>query len=215
MTPSLEALRAAPLHRVPRAHLTVAAIGIGLVAVTWLLLERATRRVPGWEATLFERINELPGVLRVPLWPVMQLGNFWTWIVAVPILIAVYRRPAPAVAVAISGMCAWVLAKVVKSFVERGRPAQLLDEVVVRESGIHGQGFVSGHAAVAAALAAAITPWLPRPVAVVAWVLVVLVAVARVYFGAHLPLDVIGGIGLGLVCGAIAGAIVGIPAVAR
>jgi undecaprenyl-diphosphatase len=104
-----------------------------------------------------------------------------------------------------------VLAKVVKRIVERGRPADLLAGAVVRERGIHGQGFASGHAAVAAAIATALTPWMALPLIVVAWLLVLVVAYARVYYGAHLPLDVVGGVGVGLLCGAIASAIVGVP----
>ena len=54
-----------------------------------------------------------------------------------------------------------------------------------------------------------------RQIIVAAWVVVGIVGFARRYFGAHLPLDVVGGIGAGLVCGVVAGALVGIPAVTR
>ena len=49
-----------------------------------------------------------------------------------------------------------------KNVVERGRPADLLGGVEVRESGIHGQGYVSGHAAVAFAVATVVAALLPR-----------------------------------------------------
>ena len=67
-----------------------------------------------------------------------------------------------------------------------------------------GFGYVSAHTAVAVALAAAIAPSFPRAAQVVAVVLAVLVGFARIYAGAHLPLDVVGGAGLGLVCGTLA-----------
>jgi glycosyltransferase 2 family protein len=49
----------------------------------------------------------------------------------------------------------------VKDLVGRGRPADLLAGVEGRESGIHGAGYVSGHTAVAFALATMVAPLFP------------------------------------------------------
>ena len=43
------------------------------------------------------------------------------------------------------------------------------------------------------------------------WVVVAMIAFARIYLGAHNPLDVLGGLALGLVAGATANLIVGVP----
>ena len=67
-----------------------------------------------------------------------------------------------------------------------------------------GESFVSGHAVLIAAIAGLVTPYLPGRWKIVPWVVVGLVMVTRVYVGAHNPLDVVCGAGLGL---AIAGAI--------
>ncbi len=63
---------------------------------------------------------------------------------------------------------------------------------------------MSGHAVMIAALAGVVTPYLPGRWKVVPWVLVGLVMIARVYVGAHNPLDVLCGAALGV---AIAGAV--------
>src|SRR4029077_7440848 len=57
--------------------------------------------------------------------------------------------------------------------------------------------------AVAFALAAVVVPSLPRRWQPVIWIIAVVVAFGRVYGGAHLPLDVVGGAGLGLLVGTL------------
>jgi cytochrome c-type biogenesis protein len=56
------------------------------------------------------------------------------------------------------GLVGWQLAKAVKAIVERGRPGDVLDEII-RRAGTpkDGLGFVSGHTAVAFALAAVLS----------------------------------------------------------
>jgi undecaprenyl-diphosphatase len=85
--------------------------------------------------------------------------------------------------------------------VDRGRPADLLDTVEIREAGLHGKGFVSGHTAIAFAVATVLTPLLPGRWRWLPFTLAGAVGLARVYYGAHLPLDVVGGAGLGVLSG--------------
>jgi len=66
-----------------------------------------------------------------------------------------------------------------------------------------GLSFVSGHAIITFAIAGLLAPVLPRRWAVVAFVLATLNAMARVYLGAHNPLDVVGGAAVGLAIAAV------------
>ena len=99
----------------------------------------------------------------------------------------------------------------VKHFVLRGRPSELLDEVVVRGAAPHGLGFVSGHIAVVTALALVAWPWLPRWGRWAAGAAVAAVFLTRIYVGAHLPLDMVGGAALGVAVGALVRLALGVP----
>jgi undecaprenyl-diphosphatase len=185
-------------------------VGLGALTASWFIAREAAR-VPEWEADLTVSINQWPDWIAVPLWPVMQLGNFWM-VVAVPagLWFATKRKP-PVVAAALATGSAWALAKVVKEQVGRGRPADFFAEIDVRESGVNGLGFVSGHAAVAFAAATVIAVYVPRRWIPVPFVLAGLTGLSRIYYGAHLPLDVVGGAGLGIACGALALLVTGEP----
>ena len=194
----------------PAVAAGAAALGLGLLVVSWVLLPDPVDAVPGWEADLFAAVNAWPDVLQWPLWPVMQLGTAGMYIVGGAGVYALTRRVRPALAAAFSVLLAWAAAWLVKETIERGRPDDLLTGVDERGTAHPGFGYVSGHTTVAFALATVLTVvlpgrwrWVPLPVAAV-------VGLARLYFGAHLPLDVIGGAGLGTVCGVVALAIFGV-----
>lgn len=179
---------------------------VGWAAGALLVLLLATwaasgQRVPGWERTVFPAVNSRSVLPFAVVWPVMQLGNVLVvWLSA--LAAACSGRFRLATGLLGGGLLAYLLAKVVKAAVGRPRPAGLLEEVAVRGPQVADNGFVSGHAAVAAVVAALLLPHLGRRWAPVLVGLVVLVALARVYVGAHLPLDVVGGAALGVAVGA-------------
>ena len=165
----------------------------------------------GLEAAVFLFFNDLPGVGYTPVWIVMQLGQ----LLAIPVVAVaalLFRRRRLALDLTLSGVATYGLAKLVKAFVQRGRPGALLEDVALRGTYPGGLGFVSGHAADAVALAAAASPYLGRRGRILAWSLAAGVGMARVYVGAHLPLDICGGAGLGYAVAAAIHLLFGSPA---
>jgi membrane-associated phospholipid phosphatase len=155
-----------------------------------------SRSVRMYEYRGTRRLNALPDRLHAPVWTVMQAGSFGAPIAAAAAAAAA-RKPQLAIRLARSGLAAYFLAKAVKRLMRRGRPAAVITGLRIRGRPASGDGFVSGHAAVSMALAGEAYRWFGRP----AWPLPVIVApligTARVYVGAHLPLDVVGGAALG------------------
>lgn len=140
----------------------------------------------------------------------MQTGS----LVAVPataLTALAVRRPRLARDLTLSGSGAWVAAKAIKALVGRGRPGEFLQDVLFRGGPVGGLGFPSGHAAVAAALATAAGAYLGRTGRRVAWAGVAMVGIARIFVGAHLPVDVIGGVALGWMIGALVHLVFGSP----
>ena len=175
---------------------------VGMAGVVLLGLAARRPQVPRVEQDLFRLINNLPGWLEAPLWLAMQAGSLAAVPVSAGAALAA-RKPRLARDLALSGAAAYLLAKVVKGVVDRGRPAAELLDVLVRGTPQSGLGFPSGHAAVAAALATAAVPYLPRRARRLLWAVVILVGIARSYVGAHLPADVVGGVALGWAVGSL------------
>jgi membrane-associated phospholipid phosphatase len=195
-------------RRVAEVPRLVAALAV--LALTGIV---ASRGVPDWEARLFAAINGHGDLLEPILWAPMQLGSlFGPVVVAIGAWVA-WRQWRPAVGALVVGVVAWQLAKLVKDAVGRGRPADEVAEIV-RRSGtpVDGLGYVSGHSAVAFALATVLSPYLPRTGRWTAYGLAVVVALARIHNGAHFPLDTVGGAALGMSLGFAYHLAVGIPA---
>jgi undecaprenyl-diphosphatase len=188
--------------------LTVGLIGLGILVFCGAVAHSG--RVGSVERSAFRAINDRPEWLYRILWPFQQFGNLIVALIAT-LAVAVWLRSwrlAAAAAVAV-GLKLW-LEQVVKSVVERQRPGTSIGNVHLRgDVSAHGLSFVSGHAVITAAMAGLVAPCLPRRWRWIPWTLVVLNGVARIYVGAHNPLDVIGGIGLGLVIAGLLNALFG------
>ncbi len=198
------------LGAVPSLALLVG--GLGLLVLSALPVDR--HAVGGLEERVFRDVNDGVRFPWFAVWTVMQLGS-----VAVVFLVAggalLARRPRLAATAAVAGTIAYVMGKVVRHLVFRDRPAYLLDEVIIRGARSLGSGYLSGHTALAVTMAVVLTPYLGRWGRWAVWVLAALVGLGRMYAGAHLPLDVVGGAALGLATGGLVSLVGGRIAAAR
>jgi undecaprenyl-diphosphatase len=186
----------------------LAAVGAGLLILTAIPIHQHS--ISAAETHVFRAINDHTVLPFVVVWPVMQLGNFFVVPVAA-VVSALFRRWRLAFAMLAAGAATYFLAKVVKGIVERGRPADLLDDVTIRGAAALGRGYVSGHAAVVTLLVVLAWPYLDGRWRWVTVGAAVFVCLSRVYVAAHLPLDVLGGAALGLTVGGITRLVFGRP----
>lgn len=181
----------------------------GLAALVACGLIARNGKVGAAEESVFRALNELPEWLYRPLWVFQQLGNV---VVAslVMLSLAVLLRSRRLALTAVLGVVAKLaLERAVKAVVERRRPGTSIGDVVTRgHVPLDGLSFVSGHAAITTAFAVALMAVLPGRWRALPWVVVALNGLGRIYVGAHNPLDVVGGCGLGMVIGGALYAIV-------
>jgi glycosyltransferase 2 family protein len=184
-----------------RTDLITIAVGF-LVLIGCALLARNV--LTDVEVSIFHAVNELPQGYHAFVWPFMQYGTFIT----IPVLALIafaFRRFRLGWALLLAGISVYLLALFVKQAVERGRPGWLLKGVETRERfGAESLGFPSGHAAVAAALTVVVAVHLSKRWAIAAVILASVVLFGRMYVGAHLPLDLVGGAALGAIAGGAA-----------
>jgi len=191
-----------------RSDVVVLVVGVLLLVLTALPIRRDS--VPALEVDIYRLINDTLVVPFTAVWLVMQLGN----VIVVPLaalVAAAFRRFRLAVSILGAGLLTYVLTRILKALVERGRPPELLPDPNVRGEPATGLGYPSGHAASATLIAAVSFPYLGRWGRVVVCTLAGLVCLSRIYVGAHFPLDVLGGIALGLLVSAIMHLLFGSP----
>ncbi len=183
-------------YRMARVSRNVAGLVLGVASLIGAAA-LAQRRRSRAEIRLFRLANELPDAAYGAIWVPMQYGTFAT-VPAAAVLALARGRPRLALSIGAGGTAAWVAAKAVKPVVDRGRPASIIEGVVQRGNEEGDEGFPSGHAAVSAALTVVSWPYLSDGSQLTAAALSAIVPLARMYVGAHLPLDVVGGSALGL-----------------
>jgi undecaprenyl-diphosphatase len=163
------------------------------------------------ELSVFHVINGLSDALT----PVMNAAQLLGVLAVGPVVAAgalILRRWRLAIAALVVTAGKLLAERTVWELVQRSRPGTTIPDAVVRAGApASGVSFVSGHVVLVTGLAWVITPYLRGRWRIVPWVVVAFVSFARVYLGAHAPLDVLGGLGLGLLVGGLANLAVGVP----
>jgi membrane-associated phospholipid phosphatase len=118
------------------------------------------------------------------------------------VVVAAQIGRAPLLSAAGAALFGWALANGAKLAIDRDRPYEAIAEAILRQDPARGTSFPSSHTAIVAAVVIALLPFVPWPWKIVGIALVVLVAWSRIYFGVHHPLDLLAGVGVGMVAAA-------------
>ena len=192
-----------------RFDLWVALVAIAIVIAC--AFAAASGDVSGPERDAFRVVNELPDALERPLWVFQLVGLLlFPLVVAVGALIARKWRLALGLAIVIPAKLL-VEKQIVKALVERQRPGTTVPDAILRDAHASGLSFPSGHAIIAFAVATLLGPYFSRPWKVGFFVVATLAGLARIYLGAHNPLDIVAGAGLGVAIGCLLSLAMGTP----
>jgi len=176
----------------------------------WLSILAHTKGVTIIEREIFYLINKIPFEFGILLKLIMYLGTLYG--VALIIIITLFlKEKRLSRDIFLAGSITWILNSISKIIIDRARPYNIFLDVIVREITKIPLGFPSGHTAVITAIATIISPYVSKKCRKIIWLIVLLIAVGRIYAGVHFPLDILGGFTLGSMVGITLRLILGSP----
>lgn len=156
-----------------------------------------------YEVPLFNAINRLPDFLSPLFYTMTQFGGFWSLAIWFALGWYLVNRRA-GLTVLYAGFLGYVISKYTKVSAGRGRPGDLLTEInFFSPEQFTGYGFPSGHATLAATCVAVLYYQVAPKYRKYLLLIVFMVGISRMYLGAHLPLDIVGGWALGAAVGSL------------
>jgi undecaprenyl-diphosphatase len=183
--------------------------GFGLAVLSASVMGARKDAIGAAERRVFHAINGLPDWLYPVLWLPMQLGNLVVGTLAGLAVAALDGNLAVAIGVVLAMVFKLVTERIVRRemaayLVVRQRPGTSQHRAILRgDVPSSGASFPSGHVILVAAIASVVANDIPIAWAWVPHLLVVLVMIGRMYVGAHNPLDVTAGLGVGLLVGGV------------
>jgi len=173
-----------------------------LLGVLTTVLATHTHDIHGFEKQLLLGVYNWSLIWIMPMIVLTQGGNLWA-IILLTLVAFGRRRDTVWLKLAAAGLLASLMATILKNIVMSVRPVELGIGVVARFPWSVGYAFPSGHTAIATALAVIIFASVKRSHRWWALLLPVLVGLSRLYLGVHRPLDLAGGLAVGLVSGGL------------
>lgn len=181
----------------PTSYIVGFIVGFLLFLVSLVIAH--SHQLGGWQARIFYDFNNLSGGFTKPaLWVTEGLGAGYP--IAICILVPLlFKRFRLAWRFLFTVGGAFVVTELAKFIAKEPRPVVLLHGHLQQravEGGL--TSFPSAHEAVAVAMALTLWLILPRTWRWLSILWIVIVGVSRVYLGVHTPVDVVGGLAIGL-----------------
>ncbi len=163
-----------------------------------------------WDAAVLTAVSRLERRgLEATMRGLTRAGDPSGWVAhAVVLLVFARIEPAVIVVMAAAAVLGTAASQFAKRLFRRSRPAASIVGFTARSAVPDPFSFPSGHSTVAFSVATAAVACDPR-LGGAETLLATAIAFSRVYLGAHYPVDVIGGLSLGFVCGLASWALLG------
>ncbi len=188
---------APPSNRRPW-YIALLVAGVVLLGVSTALV--LTGRLDGLELKVFNLINHVS----LPDWVANQVAKplsnaVWGMVGLVVVLLAFPKYRLLSWQYVVAGGSAYAAVFVLEQLVDRARPVGLASYEVISRATQSGAGFPSGHVAVLTAIGLTVWPLVSWPWRIFILLLIGAEAWARVFLGVHAPLDIVGGLAVGMV----------------